>query len=171
MNTTHIRLFTIMLFLIIGISCDQITSSSNNDKIPVPFAILCEVPSIGDYVTTCRINIQNIEFGNNNGDLSDIELIITDEENFNNYLICEDNSDEINFLDHFILAGMTKLNPTSLYIKDQVVYILRDTLYYSVEILDGDATMPTRGEYIVLVSSEYLDYPIKFKVFFVEVEV
>lgn len=159
-----------MVFVLNGIGCNQVVKPPDNnedDPKSVPFDILMEVPGPGKHIVECRFNAKNIDVSDcvSNDDMSDVELIIRNYEDFNKYIICLPDKEEINFEEHFLLAGVSKGHHQCLYIKEQRVYIEIDTLYYSIEIREADCFVPTRAQYIVKVPIEYFINPIQFKVF------
>jgi hypothetical protein len=147
---------------------DNEISSGTDEPIHVPFNTLRAAPaqedngSIGG-VFKCRFNFSNIERGNNYDELSDVELIITNQTDFNKYVLC-DNDPVVNFDEEFVLAGMTKVQPHCIYIKEQNVSFLRDTLTYTVIIGKMICAHPEIASYMVVVPRGYLADVIEFKV-------
>ncbi|MEW6508890.1 MAG: hypothetical protein AB1432_14205 [Bacteroidota bacterium] len=164
----------VFLILIITIpSCNILTFDNDNSSTPdelivVPFYTLRAAPAFEDNgsiggVFKCEFNFSNIERGNNYDELSDVELIITNQTVFNKYVLC-DNDPVVNFDEEFVLAGMTKVQPHCIYIKEQNVSFLRDTLTYTVIIGKMICAHPEIASYMVVVPRGYLADVIEFKV-------
>lgn len=143
---------------------DNETSLGTDEPILVPFDTLRAQPlldknKIRHDIVKCGFNIKNIniEFGT-----SDVELIITNQADFNKYIVCyEDQS--VNFAEEFVLAGMTRVMHC-IYIREQSIHLLRDTLTYTVVIGDIACALPEVANYIIVVSNKYLADFIKFKI-------
>ncbi len=147
---------------------DNEISSGTDEPVHVPFNTLRAAPALEDNgsiggVFKCGFNFANIGRGNNNDELSDVELIITNQIDFNKYVVC-DNNLGINFDEEFVLAGMTKLQPHCIYIQEQNISLLRDTLTYTVVIGKMVCAHPELASYMVVVPREYLADVIEYKV-------
>ncbi len=128
------------------------------------------LPGGHDGVSLCRPNWKNIELRSRMSDfgpeeLSDVELIITEQEDFDRYIICNDGAPEIDLDEYFLLVGVTRGMPHWIHVKEQNVYLSCDTLSYRIEITAGTATMGVRGSYMVMLKREYSGHPVTFNVF------
>ena len=63
---------------------------------------------------------------------------------------------------YFVLAGISTIYPHCVYVQEQSLQLLSDTLKYTVTIGDMGCTMPDRAKYGIVVSKNYVDYPIEF---------
>lgn len=96
-----------------------------------------------------------------------INIIIDNQSDFEEHIRCAEEP-SINFNTYFVLAGSSlgKLNNVA-YVASQQLYLLRDTLYYKVDIADTPITQPQPAHYIISVPIKYKEYqlneyPIKF---------
>lgn len=136
----------IFVFLFMGIySC----VSPEPEPGPVPFTVLD------------NFRLQNIDFNASVDSLSGVELIITNQNDYEKYLIFSEQV-EVNFDEDFVLAGISTVQPHCVYVKEQSLQLLSNTLQYTVTIGDMDCTMPERAKYGIVISRNYVDYPVEF---------
>lgn len=147
-----------LLIILTLFSCNLLNPDNENslrtdEPIPVPFKTL------GSDTVYC--GLQNIDYKASVDELSGVELIITNESDYKKYITCSEQV-KINFDEDFVLAGISTIQPNCVYVKQQNVQLLSDTLKYKVTIGDMDCAMPDRAQYIVVVSKKYFDHPVKF---------
>lgn len=164
------RLFVIgLLFAIpfmLGSGC---STDADLEEGPVPFEVLRGVMSEPQNEVSCKFNYENIDQDlTNKESLSGLELVIDSKSDFDTYISC-DNTVNVNFEEEFVLAGMTTPQPTEVWVKEQTVELVNDSLYYRTGILKTDATRPSGAEYIVKVLlKDYLEYPVAFDIYWEE---
>ena len=107
----------------------------------------------------CRL--QNIDYNASMDELSGVELIITNQSDYEKYIIFSEQV-EINFDEDFVLAGISTWQPQCVYVKEQSLQLLSDTLRYKITIGDMDCAMPERAEYGIVISKKYVNYPVEF---------
>lgn len=127
----------------------------NNEPIPVPFKIL------GSDTVYC--GLKNIDYKSSVDEFSGVELIIPNENDYQKYITCSEKA-YVNFDEDFVLAGISTIQPNCVFVKQQDVQLISDTLKYIITIGDMDCAMPSRAQYMVVVSKKYFDHPIKFVV-------
>ena len=115
-------------------------------------------------VKNCWVNAGNLEFGQENEDFSDVELIINTQEEFDHYITCHEET-EVDMEEYFVLAGFSRMHHSCVYISGHTVYLLNDILYYSVAISEAACHVPERARYMVRLSRSFMNHPIEFKVF------
>lgn len=159
-----IRIFLILFLLLTALSCSSVTDVEDlSEAEPVPFEILTGSPMLFEdeestSITRCRLNYSNIETSD-----GEIELIITKRDEFETYIICDEDT-QVDFNESFLLAG-SKGHHQCLLLYGQNVYLQDGTLVYSVEIREAACFVPTAASYIVKVPREYLHYPVEFDLF------
>ncbi|MEX0720697.1 MAG: hypothetical protein WD059_08525 [Balneolaceae bacterium] len=166
------KLFVLVLLFampfLLGSGC---STNADLKEEPVPFKVLRAVfgsQAVGGYqnVVSCKFNYENIDPDSNNKEgLSGLELVIDSQADFDTYISCDDTV-SVNFEEEFVLAGMTTPQPTEVWVKEQTVELVNDSLYYRTGILKTDATRPSGADYIVKVlSTDYLEYPVVFDIY------
>ena len=172
LNTIFHRLseFLVLIFsaLLLVIPACYAIDKNNHDEEPTPvsFEVLAarSMGSTGDEYP-CQLNTSNLDMDNREDELSAIELTITSGEDFEKYIICNDEDMVVpNFDEYVILAGLTTFHPQCIYVKEQDVYLSQDTLIYEITIADMDCHVPDRAQYIAMISKDFLEYPVAFKV-------
>ncbi len=83
-------------------------------------------------VWNCGFNAGNLELDDDNENLSQLELIITTQEEFDHYITCNEET-EVDMEEYFVLAGYSRMHHSCVYISGHTVYLLNDILYYSVK--------------------------------------
>lgn len=165
------RLFILALLFavsfILGSGC---STDVELEEEPVAFEVLRAVISGSQNEVSCKFNYDNIEDSDStsNERLSGLELVIDSQTEFETYISCDD-SVSVNIEEEFVLAGMTTPQPTEVWVKEQTVELVNDSLYYRVGIIKTVATRPSSAEYIIKVlSRDYLEYPVVFDIYWEE---
>ncbi len=127
---------------------------------PVPFEVLKQQW----LVRKCGINTGNLEFDEENENLSRFELIITTQEEFDYYITCNEETG-VDMDEYFVLAGLSSVHHSCVDVPEHTIYLLNDILYYSVAIREAACDMPESAQYIVSLPRTYQDHLIEFKVF------
>lgn len=164
---TKLQTLTITILIFVFVGCNLISGNNpDDDPVPVSFEVLGAI-SMGstDEGYPCRLNTYNLDMGHQEDMLSAIELTITNREDFEKYIICvKEEINEPDFDSYIILAGLSTIQPNCVFVKEQDMYLSQGTLVYEVTIGDMACTVPDRAQYIVIISKNYLNYPIVFKV-------
>lgn len=162
---------TVILFITISGCSLSDTNDSESEIEEVPFEILREFPvgpttsGVPSPVVICAFILSNIDMPGQVGvpeNLSRFELVITNQEDLEHYLTCDEDAVEINLDTDFILAGATTTQPHEVFIDNQRVTVTDDTLRYAVDIGKVFTTMPGWAGYIVMIPNAYRDYPVEF---------
>ena len=116
------------------------------------------------YTGVCGFRMDNIELGQENKDMSDVELRITNKEDLEHYLNCSDET-VIDLNENFILAGISNVHHQCLYIKQHNVFIINDVLHYNIAINQAACMVAEHVRYAAMIPRDYLDYEIVFRVY------
>jgi hypothetical protein len=136
---------------------------------PVPFGVLRNSNSeASQRVVSCWFNEENINSNSANEEsLSGFELVIDSQIDFDTYISCNDTV-SVNLEEELVLAGMTTIHPVRVLTKGLTVEIINDSIYFRVGLLSGHTHAPSRAEYIIKISGDYIKYPVIFDVYWEE---
>jgi len=140
------------------------SSADNVRPEKVPFEVLRGQWPVRD----CWFNSGNLEFGQDNEDFSDVELIITTQEEFDHYITCNEDT-EVDMEEYFLLAGVSQAHHQCVDVFEIRLYQLNNLLSFDVSITELDCQgPPNRGIYIIKVLKEHQMGQIDFKVYWRE---
>lgn len=133
---------------------------------PLAFEILRSYMAGTQTVGSCTFMHDKIALTSlSNDKLSDLELVIGSEAQFDTLMHCEDTVN-IDFNKEFILAGISTLQPNQIRINTQIVELVNDTVFYRIGLLSSPFHAPSRAEYVVKVSPRnHIQYPVIFSIY------
>lgn len=92
-------------------------------------------------------------------------IVIKDDTELTYFTSCETVTGTVNFEEEFVLAGRVQL-PQCGFLKSKRLTLINDKLVYRLEVAIALCLMPTVVDAFAVVPREYLVFPVKFDVVF-----
>ena len=105
-------------------------------------------------------SLQNID-----SEVREVNLVIKNQKDFENYITCSAQLPEIDFEKYFILAGMYKHNQCAVFDSQQVL-LCNNRIVYRVGMLEQVCAAFTNVYYFAVIDRQHVNLPVVFDVKF-----
>jgi len=113
-----------------------------------------------DEIAVVPCSLQNIDI-----DDKEVNLVISNQVDFEKYFTCSEQLPEIDFEKYYILAGMYRHNQCAVFDKQQVT-VCNNKIIYKVWMLEPICAAFTNVYYFAVIDRKYKDLPVEFDVKF-----
>jgi len=156
MKTLKTITVSILLLTVLATSCQNevVTQNCVGDNVQLLQTFYSEE------FATVPCSLQNIESTD-----KEVNLVISNQTDFEKYFTCTQLLPEIDFEKYFILAGRYKHNNCAVFDSQQVL-ICQNKIIYKVKLLEQDCKAITSVYYATVIEIKYNSIPVEFDIQF-----